>query len=359
MELKFNADRYTSQGKGKFLVDQAIDLARDYITGRNTNNEYKSRNANFSEAIIEYASDTLYDKSMVNLKNKMEFASVLDENEQFGYALFSVVKKAIERLNSKVELNSASSFIEFLSMKDGDSFNEREVSETLVEFKTTGYSNNSQLATYRFDDNRTMKPEKKEAKVAMDVYQMSAYGFDWGRFIGDIVLGQRVSIQREAITSLFEASNLASTPLSVPFAKDVYIDYNEKLSAFNNRAMTAYSTRGGWSKVADTLDQKYFYNTTAGEEILRTGIITNIYDVNSVVMDNAVSRDGKFDLAVKGDKIVMLPSGIKPVKCLIEGATKIISDDGTTNSIGLKTYAVQTSWKCKVDFVGAGAIFTL
>ena len=358
-ELNFCAEMYIGQGKGLDILNATVELAKDSMN-RNVIG-YSAKNEGLKKQVIDYACERAnVDTSLFNAEKKEDFQKLINGNALFSEAIFSVVTKAVEAINTKVELNQAYAFIEFLNMADGDSINQRQEANGIVEFKSTGYSNNSQMVKYRFDDNKTLLPERKEAGIAMDIYQMSAYGFDWGRFVADIALGQRHSIQKEAIESMMATSNLLSSSFALAsFAKDDYIELCETLSAFNGRPTIAYATKSAWGKVADNgIDTKYLYGTM-GDEIVKTGMIKDIFDTQSVVLDQSTSRDGQYTLQIPSNKIILAPAGAKPVKCLMEGSNRIEADMNGNNSIGVRTYKVITSWKTDVLYTGATGIVTI
>ena len=96
-----------------------------------------------------------------------------------------------------------------------------------------------------------------------------------------------------------------------------------------------------------------------GDEIVKTGMVKDIFDIQSVVLDQAISRDGKYALQIPSNKIILAPAGAKPVKCLMEGSNRIEADMNGNNSIGLRTYKVTTSWKTDVLYSGATGLVTI
>ena len=359
MELMFNAETYTRQGRGKDLVDATVELVKENLNGVKSI-DYSEKNENLKKNLVSYASEIAnIDTSMYDLTNEMDFAQALDD-KKFANAMFSVVLKSLEKINTKAELNQMYQFIEFLSLADGDSFNTKREANGIVEFESTGYSNNAQLLKYRFDDNKVILPERKETAIACDLYQMTAYGFDFAKFVADIALGERRDMQLNAINALMASSTPITGAFTLTnFAKDDYIELVEKLQSFNGRGIKAYGTRSAWTKVSDSgIDAKYLYGSV-GDEMVKTGMIADIYNVPSVVLDQAISKDGQFNLQVPSDKLVLCPEGIRPVKLIMEGTRRIRFDNDGDNSIGLRTYKVISGWKADVVTNGSSGLVLL
>ena len=359
MELVFNADTYTKQGKGKDIVNATVELVRENLSGIKSV-DYSAKNETLKKNIIDYACERAnIDQSLYDLSNEADFAQALDDNK-FASAMFSVITKTMDVVNTKVELNQVYQFIEFLNLADGDSYNLKQEANGVVQFESTGYSNNAQLLKYRFDDNKTLLPERKEAAIACDLYQMTAYGFDFAKFVTDVILGERRDMQLDAIYAMFASTTPITTSFVLPsFTKDSYIDLVEKLQSFNGRGVKAYATKSAWSKVADSgIDTKFLYGTV-GDEFVKTGMIQDLYNVPSIVLDQAISRDGKFNLQVPSDKIILCPDGLRPVKLVMEGNRRIKFDNEGDNSIGLRTYKVISAWKADVLSNGSTGIINL
>lgn len=359
MELMFNADTYTKQGKGKDLVNATVELVRENLSGVKSV-DYSAKNETLKKNIIDYACERAnIDQSLYDLSNERDFAQALDDNK-FSSAIFSVVLKSMDTVNTKVELNQVYQFIEFLNLADGDSYNLKQEANGVVKFESTGYSNNAQLLKYRFDDNKTLLPEKKEAAIACDLYQMTAYGFDFPKFVTDVILGERRDMQLDGIKSMFASTTPLTTAFVLPsFTKDSYIELVEKLQAFNGKGIKTFGAKSALSKVADNgINTKYLYGTV-GDEMVKTGMIQDLYNVPTVVLDQAISRDGKFNLQVPSDKLILCPDGLRPVKLIMEGNRRIRIDNEGNNSIGLRTYKVISGWKAEVLTNGAVGIVNL
>lgn len=362
-QLNFSADTYINRNNGRDILEATVSLAKDYMEQDRTgikSLDYSAKNEGLMKQVLEYACAMgNVDTTLFDLKKKEDFAQVLC-NDGFVSAMFSVVMKAVDAINTKTELNQAYNFIEFFNIADGDSVNQKLEANGIVEFRSTGYSNNAQLLNYRFDDNKTILPENKEAAIAVDLYQMTSYNFNWGKFVAEIALGQRLAIQKEAIASMMDSTNLITSALNLgSFVRSDYIELAEKLSAYNGRPTVAYGTKSAWSKASDSgVDTKFLYGTI-GDEVVKTGMIQNIYNIPSIVLDQAISRDGRFTLQVPSDKIILAPQGLKPIKCVMEGSNRVEYDANGNNSIGLRTYKYKTSWKCEYVFTGLTGIVNL
>lgn len=361
--ITFCADAYVSQPKGADILAGAVELTKmamnEMTTGRRAEG-YSEKNEAFKQSLLSYASEMAnIDKSFCDVTTKQGFDMALNTISRFSEVYFSVIKRAVEIVNSKTEIQSAFNFIEMLSIAEGDSINYLIEENAPVKFEANGYSNNRTRFQYAFNDNITMLPENHEASVAMDLYQASAMGWDFGKQIAKIAIAQRVAIQKEAIDAVFNTANvLTSAFILSTTTKSTYIELAEKLQAYNNAPVLAYGTKSAFAKMSDSLDAKLLYGG-AGQELVKTGMVLDVYGVPSIVLDQAISTDGNYALQVASDKILLASANDKLVKCLMEGTVNILADDGKANSLKLKNYKVQTSWKTKVITNKAHGIATI
>lgn len=362
--LNFCADAYIAQPKGADILSGTVELAKmaiDEMTKGTKASDYSAKNELVKGALLAYACERgqITDDSIYNMKTEQGFRSALNTNPFFGETYFAVIKRAVELVNSKAELSQIYSFIDVLSIAEGDSVNFVVEGQNLFAFEKNSYSNTRTKFQYAFNDNLTMLPENREASVAMDLYQMTAHGWDFGKFIARIALSQRVAIQKEAVEAVLNTANVLSSAFVLgAFSKSTYVNLQEKLQAYNNAPVFAYGTKSAFTAISDGLDAKYLYGG-AGNELLKTGMITDLFGVPSVILDNAISLDGQFNLTVPSNKILLASNNDKLVKCLIEGSVNIIADEGTNNSLKLKNYKVQTSWTTKVITNKAHGVITI
>ena len=104
---------------------------------------------------------------------------------------------------------------------------------------------------------------------------------------------------------------------------------------------------GGFSKITENLDPRFFTDKTA-TKVLETGVINNVFGVKGIILDQAVNTNlVDYPFVLPEDKILLCSSVDRMIKILMEGSIFVKEDDGRLNSVQGKSFSVATSLDMK------------
>jgi len=369
--LNFSRDMYTNQEESKTILENAVKLtkmaiqkyhAKDNVSNvalySSVNNvEYDELNETVKKAMIKYASRVANIGDMFDVNTSNGFKSAIGQFSAFREALFAIETKIIDTVNSKSEVEQSLLMAETRNLADGDSESFDIGSKSLYKVEDTGYSNNSTRLQYQFMKPEFLTPRPKDAAIAIDLYQFNAIGFDFGKQMAKLAISFRVAMYDSIIAAIFDTTPLIGTPFyKANFAKTTWQELANRVTGANGSPVMAYGTNIALSKASDTVGDKWAYGVS--EEFVKNGFVRDLYGVNAMLLQQAVSsNDSNYTFKVPDDKILLLtPATDKPVKIVMEGQTFVIADDGRTNSINLKTYKYRQAWATKIATQSAYAI---
>ena len=350
--LQFSTN-YVDTKQGLDIIESSVALTKEsmnYSKGTPKSEDYMKRNAIFKEALLQYAIDCCPQvaNSTLDIKTDMGFKKALNTYSNFKEVMFAVISETVQRANSKVELQAILPFCEIHNLSDGDSMNFQLQPNNIIEFEAVGYSNNSTRHQFQLNSNEVLIPKRVEASVGCDLYQFNAGFFDWGQMVADVLVGLRRYIQLQATSLLFDETDLVGTPfLNQTFTKGTWVALAEKLKTINSAQTVAYGTMGGFSKITENLDPRFFTDTTA-TKVLETGVINNVFGVKGIILDQAVNTNlVDYPFVLPEDKILLCSSVDRMIKILMEGSIFVKEDDGRLNPVQGKSFSVATSLDMK------------
>ena len=284
------------------------------------------------------------------------FKKAINTYTAFQEHYFAVVTQVLDKINSKAELQEAMQFIEVKSLGEGDSATYEIGSKALFNVEEVGYGDlGSTRFQYQWYDNKILLPKNYDCSVAMDVYQSASQGFDIGRMIAKVAISQRAKMYVDVFDKVMDKASLTGTPfVKNTFSKVGYQTLARDISLVNGGNVMAFGTNLAYGKIADGIDAKWTFQNS--NEYLKSGMIGDLYGVNSVVLNNAMkayqSYTTSIPTVIPDDRIVLLSTNVpdKIGKMVIEeGQNSVIFDNGATNNIQLKTFKVRSSWN--VDLI--------
>jgi hypothetical protein len=370
--LTFSRDAYTYSEESKNILENAVKLAKMAIqkyhakdavsnvslySASVNNAEYEELNETVKKAMIKYAAKVANIGDMIDVNTPAGFKAAVGQFSAFREALFAIETKIIDTVNSKSEVEQSLLMAELRNLADGDSETFDIGSKSLFTVEDVGYSNNTTRLQYQFMKPEFLTPRPKDAAIAVDLYQFNAIGFDFGKQMAKLAISFRVAMYDSIIAAIFDTTPLTGTPFyKAVFAKTTWQELANRVAGANGSPAMAYGTNVALGKASDTVGDKWAYGVS--EEFVKNGFIRDLYGVNAMELRQAVSsNDANYTFKVPDNKILVLtPATDKPVKCVMEGQTFVIADDGRTNSINLKTYKYRQAWATKIATQSAYAI---
>ena len=349
---------YDSQ-QGSDLVANLYSVTKDAILAYSDKSKLPS---NYNERceiarldLLDYSAKSI-GMDVDKIKTYDGFKKTINRFTNFQEHFFSVITQVLDKINSKSELQEAMQFIEVKNLGEGDSATYELGSKALFQVEEVGYSD---LASTRFQyqwyDNKILLPKHYYCSVAMDVYQSAVQGHDIGRMIAKVAISQRAKMYVDVFDKVMDDTSLAGTPFKKDtFSKVGYQTLGRDISTVNGGNVMAFGTNLAFGKIADGIDSKWTF--AGSNEYLKSGMIGDVYGINSVVLDNAMkayqSYTSTIPTVLPDDRIVLVSTNVpdKIGKMVIEeGQNSVIFDNGATNNIQLKTFKVRSSWN--VDLI--------
>lgn len=356
-----NFDRtvcYDSE-QGTDLVANLYNLTKDAILAYSDKSKLP---ANYYERCEVARLDWLdYSAKCANIpvekvKTYEGFKKAMNTYSAFQEHYFSIATQVLDKINSKAELQEAMQFIDVKSLGEGDSSTYEIGSKALFTVEEVGYGDlGSTRFQYQWYDNKILLPKNYDCSVAMDVYQSASQGHDSGRMLAKVAISQRAKMYSDVFDKVMDNASLIGTPfVKDTFSKVGYQTLARNISLINGGTVFAFGTNLAYGKIADGLDAKWTFQNS--NEYLKSGMIGDLYGVNSIVLDNAMKAYQSYTTSVPtvipDDRIVLLSTNVpdKIGKMVIEeGQNSVIFDNGATNNIQLKTFKVRSSWN--VDLI--------
>lgn len=357
--LVFDRTACYEDQQGKDVVAQLYTLTKDAILAYEDQSklpqDYKTRCEVARLDLLDYAckaSNISTDKVM----NYEQFKKTMNSFTSYQEHYFSVVTQVLDKINSKAELQEAMQFVDVKSLGEGESATYEIGSKSLYQVEEVGYSDlGSTRFQYQWYDNKILLPKQYDCSVAMDVYQAAVQGHDIGRAIAKVAISQRAAMYNNIFDKIMDDTSLTGTPfIKNSFTKIGYQTLGRDISLVNGGNVFAFGTNLAFGKIADGLDAKWTFQNS--NEYLKSGMIGDLYGINSVILNNAMKANTAWTSSVptviKDDRIVLLSTNVpdKIGKMVIEeGQNSIIFDNGAANNIQLKTFKVRSSWN--VDLI--------
>lgn len=362
-KLNFSRELYTYDSDSKAILDNAVKVtkmaiekyhSKDAVANISTYSavnaqEYNDLNALVSKGMIKYAAKVANVPEMFDVNTKEGFKGAIAGFSAFREALFAIQTKVIDTVNSTSEVEQSLLMAEVSNLADGDS-NIFDIStKSLFQVEDTGYSNNVSRFQYQFMKPIVLTPRPKEASVAIDLFQLNAIGYDFGKQMAKIAISFRVAMYDNIISLMFNSTPLQTTPFyKATFAKTTFQQLANVVAGANGSGCMAYGTNIALGKASDTIVNNFAFGTS--EEYVKTGMVRDLYGVPSMVLRQAVnSNDATYAFKVPDTAILLLtPATDKPVKFVMEGQTFVTLDDGRNNSINLRNYKYKQSWVAQI-----------
>jgi len=370
-KLTFSKDKYAASDEYAVILDNSVKLTRmamqKHFSKEPTANittesdirsdEYEKLNDIVKKGMIKYSAKISNLSDMYDISTRAGFKQAITGSTQFREALFAIQIQTIDTVNSTSEVEQALLLAEVRNLAEGDSETFDIGSKSLFQVEQTGYSNNVSRLQYQFMAPTILVPRPHEASVGVDLFQLNANGFDFGKQMAKIAISFRVAMYDDIIANIFTVANVSATPFyKATFAKTTYQQLGNVVAGANGSGVMAYGTNVAFGKMSDQIVSNFAFGTSA--EYVKSGMVTDLYGIPSMILRQAVNpNDGTYGFKVPDDRIILTtPSTDKPVKIVIGGETYVTIDDGLNNSINLKTFKYKQSWKAGIVTQSAYAI---
>lgn len=345
---------YDSQ-EGNDVVSNLTQLTKESILAFSDQSklakDYRERAEIARLQLLAYASETGH-VSTDRIKTYEGFKKVISTNTAFQEQFFSVVTQVLDKINSVAEIQEAMQFVDVKPLGQGDSALFDIGSKTLYNVEEVGYGDlGSQRFQYTWYDQEVLLPKNYDCAVAMDVYQSATQGFDIGRMIAKVAVSQRAKMHKDVFDKIFSNKGLVGTPfLKSTFDIEEYQKLARDIQMVNGGNVFAFGTAIAFSKMSRGIDSKFTYQNS--NEYLKTGMIGDLYGIQSMVLDNAINPSLPYSATstnpmLTDDRLVLMSTNVpdKLAKMVIEeGQNTVLFDNGSTNNIQLKTFKVRNSW---------------
>ncbi|HEY8804584.1 MAG TPA: hypothetical protein VIM42_05650 [Clostridium sp.] len=349
--LNFARELYTENDEAKLVLDNVARLTKMgmqkyYSKGKVNEEEYNRLNDLSKKGMIKYAAKASNLPALFDISTKEGFKKAITQFSAFREAIFAIQTETIDSVNSTSEVEQSLLLAEVRNLAEGDSETFEVGSKSLFQVEQTGYSNNVSRLQYQFMNPTILTPRPREASVGIDLFQLNANGFDFGKQMAKIVMSFRVAMYDDVIANIYNVANVSATPFyKATFAKTTYQQLGNVVAGANGSGVMAYGTNVAFGKMSDQIASNFAFG--ASEEYVKSGMVTDLYGIPSMILRQAVnSNDGNYAFKVPDDRIILTtPSTDKPVKIVIEGITYVVADDGVNNSINLRTFKYKQSWK--------------
>ena len=340
----------TAQNEVKLLIDSAVEttkMAMHRYYGQNflsikhfSNEDYKALNDNTHKSIIKYCAErsNLIDQ---NFESADAMVSAF-ANPMFESLYFAIITEALKAVNADNEVEQIMVCANVVDVNLGDSKSFEIESKALFKVQDGAYGNNVTRYNQQYKSSITVTPKPKVAAVAFDVTQMVAYGYDFGKMMAKIAMSFRTQMYVDVINTVFTTS-FSTTPFyEATFAKETYMELADRVRAANSADVSAFGTRVAFGAMSNTVTTGF----ATIDEMNKTGFIGNLYNVRSVLLDQAIdSSVATADFRLPNDKVLLMSSvGDKPVKLVKEGGVRVSQETGELDSLYKRVYKMFMSW---------------
>lgn len=340
-------------GDKKELIQEGIAVAKmamnkyygaNFLTTNfSVSGNYEEKNEKFVAALRKFSA-----KAANFSEDEMDFSDPSNlveafEDARFEKTYFSIERQVLNALNADNEVEDALMLANVYTVGLGNSKTFEIEPKSLFKVQDGSYGNNVSLYQKEFNDSITLTPSPKDVAVAIDVVQMSAYNYDWGKQIAKVAMSFRTKMYVDIVNEIYTITNVSSTPFySATFAKVTYGDLYQRTKAANGNVPTyAIGTHTSFVNMSDGVTSGF----ATQDEINKTGFIGNLYGIPSMVINQAVdSNVATYDFQVPNDRVLMLSMTEKPVKLVKEGNIRVREEDGRNDSLYVKTYKYTDSW---------------
>jgi hypothetical protein len=360
--LNFARELYTEGDEAKLVLDNVARLTKMgiqkyYSKAKVDDEEYNRLNDLSKKGMIKYAAKVSNLPAIFDISKKEGFKKAITQFSAFREAIFAIQTETIDSVNSTSEVEQALLLAEVRNLAEGDSETFEVGSKSLFQVEQTGYSNNVSRLQYQFMNPTILTPRRHEASVGIDLFQLNANGFDFGKQMAKIVISFQVAMYNDVISNIYNVATVNTTPFyKATFAKTTYQQLGNIVAGANGSGVMAYGTNVAFGKMSDQIASNFGFGVS--EEYVKSGMVTDLYGIPSMILRQAVNpNDSTYGFVLPDDKIILTtPSTDKPVKMVIEGITYVVADDGVNNSINLRTFKYQQSWKTGMVSQSAYAI---
>jgi len=360
--LNFARELYTENDEAKLVLDNVTRLTKmgiqKYYSKVTVNDEeYNRLNDLSKKGMIKYCAKASNLPAIFDISTKEGFKKAITQFSAFREAIFAIQTETIDSVNSTSEVEQSLLLAEVRNLAEGDSETFEIGSKSLFQVEQTGYSNNTSRLQYQFMNPTILTPRPHEASVGIDLFQLNANGFDFGKQMAKIVISFRVAMYDDVISNIYNVASVSATPFyKATFAKTTYQQLGNIVAGANGSGVMAYGTNVAFGKMSDQIASNFAFGTS--EEYVKSGMVTDLYGIPSMILRQAVNpNDGNYSFKVPDDRIILTtPSTDKPVKIVIEGITYVVADDGVNNSVNLRTFKYKQSWKTGIITQSAYAI---
>lgn len=350
-ELSLVKFAQTVSSDATLLVDSATTLTKMAMDKYHRDNflatrfscpeDYNKLNETVKRSIMQYCA-TKAGIADLDVTNK-ESVAMAFTHPSFSWHFFAIQTATLKAVNADNEVEQIMIATNVEDVAQGDSKTYEIESKALFPVQENAYGNLTTRFNEQYKSTITVTPRPRIAGISFDVTEMVAHNYDFGKMMAKIAISFRAQMYKEIVDTIFTVANVSTTPFyNATFAKSTYMQLADRLSAINGAEVTAYGTRVAFGTISDAVSAGF----ATKDELNKTGFIANLYNVRSVLFDQAVdSSVPTVPFRVPNDKIILLSSvGDNPVKLVKEAGIQVIDDDGKNNSLYRRSYKYLTSW---------------
>lgn len=265
-------------------------------------------------------------------------------NPTFEWQFFAIQTEALNRVNADNEVEDVLKLATIDTVGIGDSKSYEINSKSLYQVQEGSYGNNVSRFQRQYKSSITLTPEPKICRISFDVMQIMGIGYDFGRELAKVAMSFRTRMYKDAVEAIYSVTTLPTIFNLGTFAKSTYMQLADRVNSANgNVGVTAYGTRVAFGEASDTVSSGF----ATQDEINKTGFIGNLFNVRSMLLNQAVdSTTNGYAFQVPNDKLILL-SDVSDRVCKIvrEGSIMVETEEGKTNSLYNRIYTYKDSWQ--------------
>lgn len=357
-KFNFSVNSQIADNDGQMIVENLTKLTRMAIDKYNNKNflytqytcsdNYNELEADVKKAIIKYCAEKS-GLSHYNFDSKDALGRAFTKHD-FAWTFFDIQTQALNAVQADNELEDALKLANIVTVSAYDSISFEIGGKNQYEVQDGQWSNNVSRYQGELKSSVTLAPLPKIAKVEIDVVQMLANNYDFGKHMAKIAMSFRTKMYIDIVNEIYTVTNVPSAFHESSFAKTSYAELADRIAAANSAGVMALATRSAWMSAANTVANGF----STQDEINKTGFIGNLYGVSSSVLDQVVdSNSASYSFRVPNDRIILLSAiGDRPVKVAKGGNIMVTDEIAQTGSLYNRVYSYQDAWDLAIATQG-------
>lgn len=262
---------------------------------------------------------------------------------QFERAHFAIIEQVIRRTTAKSRIEAFMGRIaEVRNAGDGDSLNIDIKAKNVYRLSKVARGKNSSHIQRYYGQNVVLTPTVRQTTVGFNLSQIAAGRFDYGRELALATEGVQTSLLDEVQALLFGTSNPINNKLiENTYSEDTFRLLCQRVQARNGGGQTLVA--GTEIALGKVLPANSNFLQDLGEDYMAYGFLTNLFGYRAMRFPQAVDAD--YGEILPNDQLVVFTAGADtPIKIGMNGAVRILQEDGTHSADQVRTYTIETEW---------------